>query len=108
VIKLLSFPGELKDGEALAFVGPLWDSIERVKIVLNTALPEFRCPICRAENFTLIQDAEQQIWSPLAVRRSLDSHVVGIVPTLSMNCNDGGYIVKFSSEELQKRAERMK
>jgi hypothetical protein len=86
-----------------------WRSAESAQTLLSAALPDLRCPICHNDKFVLVREFEP----PRSVQITMHDlkepdRFTAYIATVAMHCDDCGYFLFFSEDELLKRAERKK
>jgi hypothetical protein len=76
--------------------------------LFSDALPNFRCPICQNDGFVVLRDFKADAAPDTVFYARGNGHSTAFMPTLTLNCDDCGYVLPFAEEELRKRAERRK
>jgi hypothetical protein len=99
---------ELGDDNTTSSAPDFWVSLDEAQKLLDAALPDLKCPICGNEAFVLVRDFQLRFSPKIPVYASQLRVPTGFIDTVAMHCDDCGYFLFFSEDELLKRAERRK
>lgn len=83
-------------------------SLEGAQSLIDSALPNLKCPVCGNESFILAKDSAARYGVQIPIYAGAARVPTGRIETLALNCDDCGHVLLFSEDELAKRAERRK
>lgn len=84
-----------------------WRSFESARGLLETALPQLKCPVCGNESFVLVRDFSSRLSPRIPIYGKDAQKPTGHIEAVTIHCDDCGNFLFFSEDELLKRAERM-
>ena len=83
-------------------------SLVEAQRLLDSALPNLRCPVCGNDTFVLVRHFQLQFSPKIPIYAPQYRVPTGFVDAVALHCDDCGHFLFFSEDELLKRAERGK
>jgi len=103
-LKEIELPAADASGPAPGFGA----SLSEAQKLLDSALPNLKCPVCNNDTFVLVRHFKLQFSPKIPIYAPQYRIPTGFVDAVAVHCDDCGHFLFFSEDELLKRAERKK